>query len=622
MAFIGITDHGSQRGSVGRAGCLRFLDQITKGLFADNWKDNITHDSIWFLQGRAGDLEQQVLLAGDAFQIVEQLAIDPMLGTCSDVVDGFDEQVYQIIGQCPAAQMHEGCKPSEPGWLRMPAELVGGFGRDPPPITIEFMGKHTVEQTARQLDLPNQLQLRQLVLDTRQAWLARITPQLQKQRRRWLCSRIGPRTVGRIFGRTQQRFQPLSCPLGKTAQDAGAEALIVSMDCGTNDPIDTVGCGHLHRKLATPRLKKRRELIRDHPDGWYLISQPGFEQLGVSDSRFPKSERGPDLSTVPFRGSPQQIQRKVTGHLDDKLPRDLLDDRSICLGGGTGKSSTIPEKCQQYRETQPVGMVLGYNKRPIRRRHKPSFGEIRCIRHTHGWKFHHQDAAFVAAPRLFTKPANCKKCYLAAEEIRGVPMRTMTPLDRRNVKSVSAVATDAHERGKDFLSETEIAALLDAAKAGRHGVRDHLLILAMYRHGLRVSEAIDLRRDDVDLDHARLWVRRLKNGLAVEHPIAGDELRAIKRHLGNRTDALPWLFLSERKQPLTRQSVNYLIATAAERAELPPVHPHMLRHSCGFYLANRGYDLRLIQDYLGHRDPKHTAHYTRVASSRFEGLWR
>jgi type 1 fimbriae regulatory protein FimB len=196
-----------------------------------------------------------------------------------------------------------------------------------------------------------------------------------------------------------------------------------------------------------------------------------------------------------------------------------------------------------------------------------------------------------------------------------------TTLAGRNVKSGRAAAADAHERAKDFLTEAEVAALLDAAKAARHGVRDHLLALMMYRHGLRVSEAIDLRRGEVDLDRARLWVRRLKNGLSVEQPIAGDELRAIKRHLATRSDALPWLFVSERGQPLTRQSVDYLLAAAAARAGLPPVRPHMLRHSCGFYLANKGYDLRLIQDYLGHREPKHTAHYTRTAAYRFEGLW-
>lgn len=193
--------------------------------------------------------------------------------------------------------------------------------------------------------------------------------------------------------------------------------------------------------------------------------------------------------------------------------------------------------------------------------------------------------------------------------------------NRLNVKSDADLATDSHERNKDFLTENEIERLLLAAKKGRHGQRDHLILLMMYRHGLRVSEAISLKRSDINLAQSRVWVKRLKNGLSVEQPIDGEELRAIKRYLASRSDKLPWLFISERQQAFTRQSINYLINAAAKRANLANVHPHMLRHSCGYYLANKGYELRIIQDYLGHRDPKHTVHYTRIASIRFEGIW-
>jgi type 1 fimbriae regulatory protein FimB len=187
-------------------------------------------------------------------------------------------------------------------------------------------------------------------------------------------------------------------------------------------------------------------------------------------------------------------------------------------------------------------------------------------------------------------------------------------------------STAVDRGGKDFLTEAEMKRFLDAARHGRHGVRDHAMMLMTFRHGLRVSELIDVRMKDIDLETGRLYVRRKKGSLSTHQPIEGDELRAIRawlREREQRTDARsPYLILSERG-PMTRQAVNYLVAQAGKRAKLRfHVHPHMLRHSTGYYLANRNHDTRLVQDYLGHKNIAHTVRYTRTAASRFEGLWR
>jgi site-specific recombinase XerD len=102
----------------------------------------------------------------------------------------------------------------------------------------------------------------------------------------------------------------------------------------------------------------------------------------------------------------------------------------------------------------------------------------------------------------------------------------------------------------------------------------------------------------------------------------GDTKSMAKRRNGESRPGKRPTALSERGQPLTRWSVQYLVRVAAENVGLKGVHPHTLRHSCGYYLADKGTDLRTMQDYLGHRDPRHTVHYTRVAGSRFEGLWK
>ena len=179
---------------------------------------------------------------------------------------------------------------------------------------------------------------------------------------------------------------------------------------------------------------------------------------------------------------------------------------------------------------------------------------------------------------------------------------------------------------RKHLTGLEVDKLLTAVKGARHEARDRCLVLLLFRHGLRVSEACGLKLSQVDVESRVLHVARLKQGLSTTHPLRGDELRAIKAWLKERAAMSPpgeSFFVSERRAPLSRKTVWAAVRRYGELAGLPlPAHPHMLRHACGFALADQGADTRLIQDYLGHRNIQHTVRYTAANPARFEKLWR
>ena len=178
-------------------------------------------------------------------------------------------------------------------------------------------------------------------------------------------------------------------------------------------------------------------------------------------------------------------------------------------------------------------------------------------------------------------------------------------------------------RSREYLTPNEVESLIKAAKSiGRHRHRDATAILIAYRHGLRVSELVALRWDQVDLKQGLLHVNRLKKGTPSIHPLRGPELRALRR-IRREYDQYPYLFSTERKGPMTASTFRKLVSRAGKKARLPfPVHPHMLRHACGYKLANDGHDTRAIQHYLGHRNIMHTCRYTELAPGRFYAFWR
>ncbi|ATI64593.1 tyrosine-type DNA invertase [Edwardsiella tarda] len=181
---------------------------------------------------------------------------------------------------------------------------------------------------------------------------------------------------------------------------------------------------------------------------------------------------------------------------------------------------------------------------------------------------------------------------------------------------------------RKHLTQSEVERLLQQARYSYFAERNYCMIYMGFIHGLRVSELLSLRLSDIDLDDQSIYIHRLKNGLSTNHPLLPEEVEVIRvwlqarRKIRYAADS-EWLFLSRLGTRLTRQQFYKIITDYGKKAEISICsHPHMLRHACGYALADRGIDTRLIQDYLGHRNIRHTVRYTASNAARFQGVWQ
>jgi site-specific recombinase XerD len=206
-----------------------------------------------------------------------------------------------------------------------------------------------------------------------------------------------------------------------------------------------------------------------------------------------------------------------------------------------------------------------------------------------------------------------------------VPLRKAR--SKRNVtSSLKGREKNTAYRVHEHLTEAQMAKLLTALKRNRHGHRDWLIGLLIYRHGLRVSEACDLRWDDLDLPKRTIIVRRLKGSSDSTHYLERDEVNGLKLlQRQQETDGIrcAYVFVNERGQPFGRMGIGRMVERAGEAAGLPfPIHVHMLRHSTGYALAARGMDTRRLQHFLGHASITNTVRYTAMSPEPFRDIWR
>jgi type 1 fimbriae regulatory protein FimB/type 1 fimbriae regulatory protein FimE len=172
-------------------------------------------------------------------------------------------------------------------------------------------------------------------------------------------------------------------------------------------------------------------------------------------------------------------------------------------------------------------------------------------------------------------------------------------------------------RKEKYLERDDVDRLIKmAAKTGRHKHRDATMCLFAFRHGMRAHELVAmLEWQQFDFAQREVMILRCKRGHSCDHTMERDEIAALKK-LGPK----PYgpVFENERGGRMSENSYFKIVQRAGRLAGLGPhIQPHMLRHSCGYDMVNRGLPLRMIQDWLGHKNVQHTVEYTKLGAAPF-----
>jgi type 1 fimbriae regulatory protein FimB/type 1 fimbriae regulatory protein FimE len=181
-------------------------------------------------------------------------------------------------------------------------------------------------------------------------------------------------------------------------------------------------------------------------------------------------------------------------------------------------------------------------------------------------------------------------------------------------------------REREFLTKPEIDKLLKQCRDKRvNAQRDYCIILLGYKHGLRASEFGMLTWASVDFDKATIYIRRAKGSDSGMHHLSGAELRELRKWKRIQGEGFKYVFTGNTDVPLSAPGVSAIVKRlGVDRSGKNllgyPIHAHMLRHTCGYLLAESGVDLRIIQSWLGHREIQNTTIYTKLSSKAFEGI--